>query len=498
MSAVHLIGTIALLAGLFLPLMTSAQTSAAAINRAALTRLAAQSLDVGPVPAPTQVAVVGDFQAPLGCADFDPNCDATQLDEEEGRWSRTIPIAPGSYSYLIVTVGVDGQERVYGDGGLDGDPLRLDIDDGETGAFFAFDPRTDEVTAEPVGALYQLATDEGEQTLTPDGNQLTAVVVAPGGDFPFEFVLNGEPQGGQSVFLDPGRYRLTFDQDGNLLDSEQLTEGTLTITRADGATGACYQLRREDEVVNQACDVDDGDDGVTTMTFPGGLEPGGHTLIETTTPEGAETAADIDLELTEGDNTIEIPAGDGGEDVLTDTETETGTETEAETETETATEDGAPGDLIVTLQSAEGQAVGGACFELVDDDGEIVEESCDTAEAGDTNPGNGNTGFFGVPSGTYTLRLSEAPEGVTGADEREVTIPANGEAAEVVIATADDDETTETTTTTATEEVGDLVVLRQDEAGNAIGGACFEIVDDQGETVADEVCDEDGDVADDG
>ncbi|HSH21771.1 MAG TPA: SpaA isopeptide-forming pilin-related protein, partial [Candidatus Caenarcaniphilales bacterium] len=410
--------------------------------------------------------------------------------------------APGSYSYLIVALGVDGQQRVYGDGGLDGEPLTLDIDDGETGAFFAFDPRTDQVTAEPVGALYQLATDDGEQTLTPDGDQLTAVVVAPGGDFPFEFVLNGEPQGGQSVFLDPGRYRLTFDQDGNLLDSEQLTEGTLSITRADGATGACYQLRREDEVVNQACDVDDGDDGVTTMTFPEGLEPGGHTLIETTTPEGAETAG-IDLELTEGDNTVEIPAGDG-EDIATDTETETtgiiDTNTAGTTETETTTEGEAPGDLIVTLQSAEGQAIGGACFELVDDDGEVVEESCDTAESGDTNPGNGNTGFFGVPSGTYMLRLSDAPEGVASADEREVTIPANDEAAEVVTATADDDETTATTeaTTTTTEELGNLVVLRQDDAGNAVGGACFEIVDDEDETVAAEVCDEDGDVADDG
>ena len=47
-------------------------------------------------------------------------------------------------------------------------------------------------------------------------------------------------------------------------------------------------------------------------------------------------------------------------------------------------------------------------------------------------------------------------------------------------------------------ETGDVVVLRQDNDGNPVGGSCFMIVADDNSVVADEVCDEDGDVADDG
>ncbi|MBA3310486.1 MAG: hypothetical protein H0U28_10620 [Nocardioidaceae bacterium] len=454
--------------------------------------------------------LIGDFQTALGCpTDFDPTCQATALTEDNGLWSGTFPVPPGTYDYQIAALGLDGQQRVYGDGGLDGDPLSVEIGDSDTGAYFSFNPRTEEIRAEPVGAIYTLATVDAEITLVPDGNILSAVVTSQGGEFPYQVVVDGEPLGEQqSEPLEPGLFRLIFDQDGNLTDTEQLTEGTLTITREDSATGACYELRDGDDIVNQACDIDDGDDGATVMSFPRGLEPGNYTLVETVTPDGAETAADADIELTEGNNAVGVAADagtdDGGDETPaiegTDVSTDTG---DAETPEVTAEIGGEPGNLIVTLQTSEGQPVGGACFELVADNGDVLTEACDTAEAGDGFPDNGNTGFFGIPSATYTLRISDTPDGIEAVDEREVTIEPGTEVAETITATAaEPGETPAPTEPTATDAAdqgtGELVVLRTDESGAAVGGACFVIVDENGDEVAPEVCDEDGDVADDG
>src|SRR5699024_2819634 len=91
----------------------------------------------------------------------------------------------------------------------------------------------------------------------------------------------------------------------------------------------------------------------------------------------------------------------------------------------TATEEqAAPGDLIVTLVDQNGNPVGGACFQLLDDGGNVIAESCDVNDA---FPNNGNTGFFGVPSGTYTLHESTPPEGSEAIDDQPVDIPAGAE-----------------------------------------------------------------------
>ena len=45
---------------------------------------------------------------------------------------------------------------------------------------------------------------------------------------------------------------------------------------------------------------------------------------------------------------------------------------------------------------------------------------------------------------------------------------------------------------------GDVVVLLQQEDGTPLGGGCFQLVDSNGSNVGGEVCDDDGDVPDDG
>src|SRR5699024_4473830 len=75
-------------------------------------------------------------------------------------------------------------------------------------------------------------------------------------------------------------------------------------------------------------------------------------------------------------------------------------------------------------------------------------------------------------------------------DDQPVDIPAGAEQDVTVTAPA----TAEPTPVPS----GNIVVLRQDAQGNPVGGACFQLIDQNGNPVGDPVCDEDGDVADDG
>src|SRR5699024_3396084 len=104
-------------------------------------------------------------------------------------------------------------------------------------------------------------------------------------------------------------------------------------------------------------------------------------------------------------------------------------ETPIPTVTEVPTEEASPtqepeaalGSLIVTLQDENGTPIGGACFELQQDD-EVIGPVCD---ADDPFPDNGNTGFFDIPSGSYTLHESTVPDDTEAIADQEVEVPAN-------------------------------------------------------------------------
>src|SRR5690606_28989992 len=116
---------------------------------------------------------------------------------------------------------------------------------------------------------------------------------------------------------------------------------------------------------------------------------GDYTLRLTQAPNGV-TADDRPVSVAAGQQTSVTVTASGG-----------AVETEAPEQTETApsTEEAQPGDLTVTLiDGATQQPIGGACFQLIDDGGNAVQEACDTSEFESADfANNGNTGFFGVP-----------------------------------------------------------------------------------------------------
>jgi len=111
---VHLIGALALFAGLLLPLTAAGQALAnpAIVQRQAQLQAQARAQQGDAVlTTPTQVVAVGDFQNQLGCADFDATCNATQLSSNQGIWTGVFPLAPGSYEVAFVAFAPDGQSE---------------------------------------------------------------------------------------------------------------------------------------------------------------------------------------------------------------------------------------------------------------------------------------------------------------------------------------------------------------------------------------------------
>ena len=503
----HLFGAIAMVLGLFLPLTEAGQALASPSLPDPMAAVQAQDISTTSF---TQVAAIGDFQTQLGCNAFDINCPATQLTNHGGIWTGVFSVPPGQWQWQIAAMTQDGQQLVLSDQG-NGTTGSVSIGDEDAGAWFSFDALKQDASASSVARIATLATDVGTFALEPDNGNFTAIVQSQGAPINAELQLDGVPVGNpQQIQEGQGAIQVTLDGDGNIVDTENLGYATLTISRVDGATGqplpgGCYEIRDGNTVINRGCDSDDGmADGSLVLTFPGGLDAGSYTVAEVTAPDGAEQAPDQDIDLQQTDNSIQISTGEpaeeptetdeggietlpGEDETPQETETDTSTETETATdETQTPEEQGIPGDLIVTLQDQSGNPVGGACFQLIQD-GQVVAESCDINDA---FPNNGNTGFFGVPSGTYTLHQSTTPEGSQPIADQDVQVPGGDEQTVVVQAAAPAEPTPEPT--------GDIVVLRQDADGNPVGGACFQLLDAGGQVVGDPVCDEDGDVADDG
>ena len=509
----HLVGAIALVAGLFLPLTGLGQALAAPGDTAPAMARYQSASDTVP-PAPVQVAAVGDFQQALGCGAFDPYCQTTQLTNNNGIWTGVFSVPPGQYSWQIQAISPDGNVYSYGQGGLGGGAQQLSVGEGDAGVYFELDTHTNEVSASAMSALYSVNVDGAGVALRPDGGQLSAVVSSQGGASTVQVFAGSDPVGEpQGVQLNPGANRLTFSPEGQLVNVEGLAGGSVTVERLDAngspLSGGCYQLRSGGSIVNQGCDADNGADGYTFMAFPEGMPGGSVTVVEVIPPDGAEPVADQELQLEPGDLLVSLqPEGTGGQDdgqVIEGDGTEEATETEITQDQPTQTEEaigGAPGDLIVSLRDQNGAPIPGACFVLLQDDTPVA-ESCD-AEPYDTGEfaNNGTTGFFGVPSGTYTLRLTQAPGGAT-AEDIDVEVLPGQEVTEDVTAgagqpTDEDIETPEGTEDapeepiqTATDEAGAeparFTVTLLDQNGAPIGGACFQLIRDG--SVAYEGCD---------
>ncbi len=479
--AVHVVSAIVLVVGLLMPIFSAGQSLAAPIFPQTSTNHKAQN-DNTVIANPSQVSISGDF-GQFSLTDFD------------GVWKGVFPVPAGSYSYQFVVAGSDGNQYTFGSGGLNGGTEQITINDGDLGLFAQFNAHTYETVAQSFAQLFTLSTSNGEIPLQPDNGNLTAIVNSQGGDFGYQLLSSGNPVGDQqNVSLDQGPVRLTIDTNGQVVNTQTLTAGSLTISRTDQTgnpfPGGCYQLRSGGSIVNQGCD---NGNGTTTLTFPEGINPGSFTLVEVIPPAGQDKAPDQDVSLQPGDNSVTIQSAAGSEptsepDVqATDTPDGGGNGIETPTQeggiidaptnesspTESATVESAPtetpapttaqpGDLVVTIEDENGQPLGNSCFELLDAGGNVAAQTCD---ATDPTPNNGRVGFYGMPAGEYTLHATQSPDGADAIVDRQVQIQGGQETDETVqvsltrtpttepTATATEEPTTEPTQEIPTEEV---------------------------------------------
>jgi hypothetical protein len=246
--------------------------------------------------------------------------------------------------------------------------------------------------------------------------------------------------------------------------------GSIRVAVTDGTdpvAGACVSVDGGDPV----CDNEEGDndpaDGVIEIT---GLEPGPHTVALSQQIQGLETP---------GEETVEVPAGGTGEVTLT-----------------LAPQ---PGSILITKTDGQ-NPLGGACFSV--DGGE---EICDDGQ-GDDDQNPGSILIAGVAPGQHEVAETSAPEGYEpAADPQTVEVSAGGTGELTFVNTAiptevpptdvptetavptetpteeaqptetPTEEATPTETPTEEAETGGLRIVKRDENGDALGGACFSV-----------------------
>ncbi len=398
-----------------------------------------------PLPAPQRVSLAGSFQAALGCpGDFDPSCPQTDLnDNGDGTWSTVLPIPPGSYTFRVVAS--SDTDRSLGQGGdPNGQDFQVNVPPDAAGVYFAYDQWTGRVDAEPVSALVTLRTDVGDDLALapePDGSFSVTWDAQPGA-YGFQIFLNGQPVTQDGVSLDqPSRVRVATDAAGAVTDKRTIPSTTLEVAATDDSgqprLDSCFALLdAQGNLVSQACDADDAPDGRITLRAPNGLPNAAFTLRETATVNG-EPAPDQQVLLGEGAFQATAQAAGATQEQSTEPGEEPAT---AEPGQEPATAEpgtdqqqnsgdnqaitlqpgDAPGRLTITSVDANGRALPGACYAIV----EFGFELCDVA-------GSGEVIFDAVPSAPVTLRETVPPAGFAPVADIPITIEPTGARIEI-------------------------------------------------------------------
>src|SRR5215216_702815 len=361
---VHALTALVLFAGMLTPFAstTTAVAAPAANPPVQLTLNAAQRPDTPPpLPRPNAVVAGGDFQQALGCQkDFDKTCDITALTpNDDGTWTGSFAIAPGSYSFNIIGRLDDG-DVALGAGGLpkpDAPDNSVDVPDGAAGVFFSYNRYTGEILAVPYTNVVEVLIDGGQSfTLPPaPGGGWDGYVDAGSGGHSAQLIVDGA-QFGDSFDVDggdSGRVHIVVDGNGNVQNVEPVQTATLTVFKSDengnSLTGSCFSVYAGDNVAGQECDVSDDEDGSTTINFPNGIPSGRLTLAESLVPEGQAEAEDQRVSLDPGDNQVQVTVG-GGERPPEETPEETTPTEETPTE-ETPTEETTPEGAQVAFTS---------------------------------------------------------------------------------------------------------------------------------------------------
>lgn len=434
----HWLGLVAVIVGLFAPMVQVPVVSTGPVSASMPASGSEQSV------AWQQVAVVGDFQTALNCTPFDSTCEATQLTNHDGLWTGLLQVPAGTYQWQVVATKDNTPKQT--------DIQSVTINDGDAGLYVEYNALTGEATAVNSPALAMLQTDMGAMPMAPENGNYAAVINAPGtGPLNLTLQLNGQPLAPTQAQVQQGRNLVTMDPNGAVVNVDYRGYGTVTLQRTDANSqpvpGGCYEIRLSDGTTSKACDTDDQNpDGMISFPFPTQFAPGPAEITEVTTPDGATPAEMLQADITEGDNTLTMTAGEPAVETT---------------------------DVVILRQDTSGTAVGGACVELQAADGTTISPVCD--EDGDL-PDDGRIGFSSVPVGDYTVHETRTPDGYEPAAPLPITVAA-GQPNEFALQSAP-----------TTSGFGDLTISRTDDAGNPLNGFCVNVTNDAGETVG-ESCD---------
>jgi uncharacterized surface anchored protein len=253
----------------------------------------------------------------------------------------------------------------------------------------------------------------------------------------------------EEVIVLPPEDQTATAEAGAETPTEEVATGSIriTVTDTDGnaLVGACFAVA-SDTASSDVCDNDDGDlEGAEGIVEISNLPAGEYNVSQTQAPEGFSAAVD---------QTVTIPE-DGGTVELTFVNEETPVET---------------GNLQITSTDQDGNAVGGACYQI------STTEACDN-QAGDANNTPGVVLIEAIPVGEYAVSETQAPEGFDAAGDQTVTIE--------VDATAELTYEHEA----AEPETGAVSMTLQDQDGDPAEGACILLSSEENDIIDQQYCD---------
>jgi hypothetical protein len=402
---------------------------------------------------------------------------ANQLELQTSSGTVLIPPSPngGWDGYVSVSPGGDNAQLIA-DGQAFGDPFQ--IDGGNPGRIhitLGSDGSVQNVEAVEPATLTVYKTDDNGNALTgscfsvyagnnvagqdcdaSDGEDGATTINFPNGvssradELAESLTPDGQPEADdQSVDLSPGDNQVTVTVSGGGGQEEETEtpveeetpeptaettpEGVeVTFVAVDSDTGdtlpgACYNIDGGDEL----CD----DSGSGSVTFDG-IEPGDHTVNETRDPDGYQGIGSSDFSVDESGASFNVP--------------------------HTAIQQ-APttGSFVVHVRDADGNAVPGACFTITPRSGNDGQETsaCD----GDDGNEDGDVTFSDVTAGRWRLSQNTVPDGYTGADDQNITVPEGDTGEETV------------TNESVAAALGVIAATTIDENGNELPGVCYDL-----------------------
>ncbi|MCC6703257.1 MAG: hypothetical protein IT334_00185 [Thermomicrobiales bacterium] len=435
-----------LLSGLLLP-FASVQASAPSIRA----DLLAQASMLPAAPTPSAVVVVGDFQTAFGCGGWDVNCGATQLQRSSaGIWSAVLDVPAGNWVFRIVTrADID---RSLGEGGdANGQDIRFEAFDG-TATFFSFNEFNGEIAVGPFLPGLTATDDSGNQyQVVPGPNGGQTVTIPVQGSTNVSIFADGAAT--DSRFVDvsqPGFIVVSVDSSGIIQDANVRISASLQVFKQDEGgnpvTGSCFAVVDGRTLLGQACDSSDGDDGFTTIRFPGGIRAGSYTLTEVRTPDGVDSAPDQNVDLFGGDfSAVMSISGGGGDDDGGGDEPPPATQADIPpTEPDTF-------NLTLYIVDQDYNPVAGGCYQ-VSGHGEQCDEDQDTVVI-----------FGDLESGDFTVTTTQAPDGFTATDPLTISIGGEDAGYYVFVNPA------------VVQQFGTLYVNAVDADENLVPGACWQL-----------------------